>query len=157
MEEGLMPPINLTVLALATALAFISVGGGFYEFLVVDPFWPRRPDLIQPDRGGISRRRFWIPAHVTFELLLIAALAVNWSYDAVRTLLLVALGSHAVMRIWSAFDFIPKALAFERADPATITEDAARRWTRRSPFRALPDFVTCGAMMIALVSAARLS
>jgi hypothetical protein len=152
-----MPTIDFALIALATALALMSVGGGFYEFLVVDPFWPRRPDLIQPDRGGISRRRFWIPAHMTFELLLIASLVVNWSSDIVQTPLLVALGSHAVMRIWSAFDFIPKALAFERADPATITEEAARRWTRRSPFRALLDFVTCGAMMIALVSAARLS
>lgn len=150
-------PLDLALIALATALALMSMGGGFYEFLVVDPFWPRRPDLIQPDRGGISRRRFWIPAHVTFELLLIASLAVKWSSDTVRTPLLVALASHAIMRIWSAFDFIPKALAFERADPATITEDAARRWTRRSPFRALLDFVTCGAMTIALVSAARLS
>lgn len=150
-------PLDLALIALATALALMSMGGGFYEFLVVDPFWPRRPDLIQPDRGGISRRRFWIPAHVTFELLLIASLAVKWSSDTVRTPLLVALASHAMMRIWSAFDFIPKALAFERADPATITEDAARRWTRRSPFRALLDFVTCGAMTIALVSAARLS
>jgi hypothetical protein len=152
-----MPMINFALIALATALALMSMGGGFYEFLVVDPFWPRRPDLIQPDRGGISRRRFWIPVHVTFELLLIASLALNWSSDTVRTPLLVALGSHAIMRIWSAFDFIPKALAFERADPATITEDAARRWTRRSPARAILDFVTCGTMMTALVTAARLS
>jgi hypothetical protein len=61
------------------------------------------------------------------------------------------------MRVWSGFDFIPKALAFERADPATITEAAARHWTRRSPGRALLDVVTCGAMMTALMSAARLS
>jgi hypothetical protein len=151
-----MPTINFTLLALATSLAFISVGGAFYEFLVVDPFWPRRPDLIQPDRGGISRRRFWIPAHVAFELLLIASLVVNWPYDVVRTPLLVALGSHAVMRIWSGFDFIPKALAFERADAGTITEAAARSWTGRSRFRVLLDFITCGGMMTALVAAARL-
>jgi hypothetical protein len=149
--------LHLAILALATALALISLGGGLYEFLVVDPFWPRRPDLIQPDRGGISRRRFWIPAYVTFEMLLIASLVANWSHDAVRTPLLVALGSHAAMRIWSGLDFIPKALAFERADPATITEAAARRWTRRSPRRALLDVVTGGAMMTALMSAARLS
>ena len=49
--------------ALATALASMSLGGALYEFTVVDPFWPRRPDIIQPARGGISRKRFWIPAH----------------------------------------------------------------------------------------------
>jgi hypothetical protein len=149
--------LNLALLVLATALAFMSLGGGLYEFLVVDPFWPRRPDLIQPDRGGISRRRFWIPAHVTFELLLIGSLVTNWSNAGVRMPLLLALGSHATMRIWSGVDFIPKALAFERADPATITEAAARRWTRRSPWRAVLEAVTCGAMMMALLSAPRLS
>jgi hypothetical protein len=149
--------LTLALLALATALALVSLGGAFYEFLVVDPFWPRRPDLIQPDRGGLSRRRFWIPAHVAFELLLVASLVMAWRYDAVRTPLLVALGSHAIMRIWSAFDFIPKALAFERADPATITEAAARRWSRRSLGRLPLDLVTSVAMLTALIAAARMS
>jgi hypothetical protein len=146
---------QLITIGLAAGLAFISLGGGLYEFSVVDPFWPRRPDLIQPARGGISRRRFWIPAHVTFELLLIAALVVAWPTAQLRTPLLVALTSHAVMRIWSAFDFIPRALAFERAEPATVTETAARGWTARSLLRLPLDLVTCGSMLAALVGAAR--
>src|SRR5207237_6637556 len=103
----------LVLVSLAVALALVSLGGDFYEFLVVDPFWPQRPDLIQPQRGGISRKRFWIPAHTTFELALITALVVAWGAPQVRVPLLLALASHAAMRIWSAFDFIPKALAFE--------------------------------------------
>jgi hypothetical protein len=59
------------------------------------------------------------------------------------------------MRIWSAFDFIPKALAFERADPAAVHEDAARAWTRRSRRRSGLDAVTCAAMVMAVVEAAR--
>src|SRR5688572_31089591 len=141
------------VIALACALALVSLGGGLYEFLVVDPSWPRKPDLIQPDRGGISRRRFWIPAHIAFELLLTVSLVVAWSHTEVRTWLLVALASHAVMRIWSAFDFIPKALAFERAE--AISETAARAWTRRSLWRLPLDLVTCGAMLAAFAAAVR--
>jgi hypothetical protein len=38
----------LLVVAFAAALALMSLGGGFYEALVVDPFWPKRPDLVQP-------------------------------------------------------------------------------------------------------------
>jgi hypothetical protein len=148
--------LALIVIALAAALALASLGGGAYEFLVVDPFWPRRPDLIQPQRGGISRRRFWIPAHTAFELLLIAALILGWSQPVLRTPLLVALASHATMRIWSAFDFIPKALAFERADPASISEASARRWTRRSRIRFALDLVTCAALLWTLVAAARI-
>lgn len=151
-----MPPVPLIIVALATALALVSLGGGAYEFLVVDPFWPRRPDIIQPERGGISRRRFWIPAHSAFELCLIAALIVAWSAPNVRAALLIALSSHVGMRLWSLFDFIPKALAFERADPATIEARAAERWVRRSLGRLPLDLVTCGAMVTALVAMARL-
>ena len=141
------------LIALACALALVSLGGGLYEFLVVDPFWPRRPELIQPDRGGISRRRFWIPAHVAFELALIGSLVTAWSHTEIRTWLWVALASHAAMRIWSAFDFIPKALAFERAE--AVSESAARAWTRRSLWRLPLDLVTCGAMLAAFAAALR--
>jgi hypothetical protein len=146
----------LLVVAVAAALACASVGGGLYEFSVVDPFWPKRPDLIQPTRGGISRKRFWIAIHVAFELVLIAALVWTWSQPAVRTCLLVALASHAIMRLWSAFDFIPKALAFEKAEPGTVSEAAARAWTTRSRWRLPLDLITSGAMLWALVLAARL-
>jgi hypothetical protein len=143
------------LVAASAAVAVASLGGGLYEFLVVDPFWPRRPDLIQPARGGVSRRRFWIPAHTVFELSLIASLIAAWAQPAIRVPLLLALTSHGVMRLWSAFDFIPKALAFERADPAAISEAEARRWSRRSLGRLPLDLVTCGAMLTALVAAAR--
>jgi hypothetical protein len=147
--------VTLLLTALAASLALVSVGGGLYEFLVVDPAWPRRPEIIQPARGGVSRKRFWIPAHTVFELTLIAALFAAWPRPEVRNLLLAALASHVVMRLWSAFDFIPKALAFERADPSSITEEAAHRWSRRSRWRLPLDLVTCGAMLAALVAAAR--
>ena len=142
---------------IASSLAFISLGGGLYEFSVVDPFWPRRFEIVQPARGGINRKRFWIPAHVAFELALITALVATWSIAEVRFWLLAALASHAVMRIWSAIDFIPKALAFERADAATMSEAEARKWTRRSMLRLPLDLITCGAMLMAVVRAAQLT
>ena len=145
----------LIVVAAAAALACASVGGGLYEFSVVDPFWPKRPDLVQPSRGGISRKRFWIAIHIAFEVMLIAALVTAWSHSAVRTCLLVALASHAVMRLWSAFDFIPKALAFEKAEPGTVSEAAARAWTARSRLRLPLDLVTSSSLLWALVLAAR--
>ena len=126
--------LSFTFMTAATCLALMLIGGGLYEFLVVDPFWPKRLDLIQPDRGGISRRRFWIPIHTLFELSVISALVAAWSTPAIRPWLWVALISHTIVRIWSAFDFIPKALAFEKAEPGPITERSARKWTHRSLF-----------------------
>src|SRR5262245_46265121 len=144
----------LIIVAVAAALACASVGGGLYEFSVVDPFWPRRPDLVQPARGGISRKRFWIAIHVAFEVTLVAALVWSWSQPAVRNALLVALASHAIMRLWSAFDFIPKALAFEKAEQ--VNEAAARAWVARSRWRLPLDLITVTATLWALVAAARL-
>ena len=144
-----------SVITFATAVALVSLGGGLYEFSVVDPFWPRRPEIVQPARGGISRRRFWIPAHTVFELLLIAALVGAWAQPGVRGWLLTAFASHALMRIWSAFDFIPRALAFEKADPASITVNAARAWTRRSLLRLPLDLVTSAAMLAAFAAATK--
>src|SRR5262249_4045623 len=54
-----------------------QLGGAFYEYSVVDPSWPRHPEIIQPGRGGISRRRFWIPAPTSFDLALLPALVVT--------------------------------------------------------------------------------
>jgi hypothetical protein len=152
-----MPDLVVLLTTLGAALALASLGGGLYEFTVVDPFWPRRPDLIQPSRGGISRKRFWIPAHTAFEFVLIVSLVAAWPLADVRFWLLVAFASHAIMRIWSAFDFIPRALAFEKAEPGAIAEDTARSWTRRSLFRLPLDLVTCGAMLAAVVASARLN
>lgn len=147
------PTISLILIAATTLLACVLFGGGLYETIVVDPAWPKRPGIIQAHNGGLSRRRFWIPAHTVLEVLLIAALVVGWGHADVRSALLVALVSHAVMRVWSLVDFVPKAVAFEKADPADVDEAAAVRWTRRSLVRLPLDLVTCIAMLVALVLA----
>ena len=126
----------MDLLALSTALvaifAFISLGGGIFEHAVIDRAWPNNPAIIQPAQGGVKRVWFWLPVHVAFELCLVVALFIGWGASDVRQALLIALISHAAMRIWSAFDHIPKALAFERAAPGAIDADEARAWTRRS-------------------------
>jgi hypothetical protein len=72
----------------------------------------------------------------------------------VRTALLVAAASHVAMRVWSFVDFIPKAAAFEKNDPAIIERAAAQRWSRRSLLRLPLDVMTCAAALTALVAAA---
>jgi hypothetical protein len=141
--------VPLVLIAITTLAACVTLGGGLYEFLVVDPAWPKRPGIIQPRNGGVSRARFWVPAHTVFEVLLIVTLVVAWGDADARIALLVALVSQAVMRVWSLADFVPKAVAFEKADPATVDEAAAVRWTRLSLLR-LPLDVTCAAMLAAL-------
>jgi hypothetical protein len=141
---------TLVLIAITTLAACVTLGGGLYEFLVVDPAWPQRPGIIQPRNGGVSRARFWVPAHTVFEVLLIVTVVVAWGDADVGIALLVALVSHAVTRVWSLVDFVPKAVAFEKADPATVDEASAVRWTRRSLMRLPLDLITCAAMLAAL-------
>lgn len=144
---------TLILIAATTLTACVLLGGGLYETIVVDPAWPKRPGIIQAHNGGISRRRFWIPAHTVFELLLVVSLIVGWSDANVRAAVLVALVSHALVRVWSLVAFVPKAVAFEKADPAEVDEAAAVRWIRRSVLRLPLDLVTCIAMLAALAVA----
>ncbi len=148
-------PVSTLLVAATTALALIGLGGGLYETAVVDPAWPARPDIVQPQRGGLSRKRFWAPAHVALEFGLAASLVAAWSHETVRAWLIVALCAHAVMRLWSFLDFIPKAIAVERAAPDSVTRASALAWTRRSRLRLPLDLVTCGALLAALVQAAQ--
>jgi hypothetical protein len=151
---SIMWTLTVILLALAVFLACASLGAGLYEVSVLDPVWPHRPAIVQPQHGGLSRRRFWIPAHSAFEIALVAAVIVTWDQPGVRAALAVAVASHVLMRAWSLIDFIPRALAFERADPATIDTADATRWTRRSMLRLPLDVVTCIASLTALVAAA---
>src|ERR1700687_1732095 len=141
---------TLGLIAVTTLAACVTLGGGLDELLVVDPAWPKRPGIIQPRNGGISRVRFWLPAHTAFEVLLIVTLVVAWGDANVRVALLVALVSHAVLRVWSLVDFVPKASAFEKADPASVDEAAAVRWTRRSLLRLPLDLITRAALLARL-------
>lgn len=145
---------SLVLLAVVVVSACVLVGGGWYEYRVIDQAWPYRPGIIQPRSGGIARRRFWVPSHTAFELLAVAAVFVTWNQPDVRLALLGSLVSHAVMRVWSLVDFVPKAIAFENSDPAVINQSEAKRWTSRSAMRLPLELVTAFAALAALVAAA---
>jgi hypothetical protein len=143
----------MTALTLSTALAAclsaMSLGGATYEYRVIDPIWPGNPVVIQPARGGVDRKRFWIAMHSAFEAVLLASLLLAWNVPEVRVTLLVALVSHAVLRVWSLADFIPKALDFERAEPWSVEAPKALSWVRRSLGRLPLAVLTCVACLTA--------
>ena len=57
-----MLTVSVAATTLAEASAFISLGGGLYETIVVNPYWPARPDIIQPGQG-YQPQVVWILAH----------------------------------------------------------------------------------------------
>jgi len=128
---------------IATLLAAMALGGSFYEALVVYPAWSAIPPasfaVIQGPNAADSTP-FWILVHVTFEAVLLAALALNWRAPQRRTLLLIGLGIHVVMRAWTFVYFVPEILAFMSIPPEgpSSPELAARArlwgalgWVRR--------------------------
>ncbi|ANI41886.1 hypothetical protein [Mycolicibacterium vaccae] len=144
---------TLILIATTALAACVCLGAAVYEALVVDPYWPRRPGIIQSHNGGISRVRFWLPAPLVFEVLLVITLVMTWGDADVGVALLVALASQAAMRLWTLFDLIPQAAQFERTDPADVDEAAAVRWTRKNLLRLPLLMITSGAMLTALALA----
>jgi hypothetical protein len=138
-------------IVLAFGLASISFGGGIYETALVDRVWPGNIKLIQPQSGGIDRKMFWMPAHIAFELMLIVSIWAAWPVAGARHALLAALASHAVTRGWSFAYFIPRALAFEKADVLTPQLAVrAQNWVRFSVLRLPLNVVTIAALAGAL-------
>jgi hypothetical protein len=152
-----MPPDIAPFAAFAALiLAAVSLGGGVYESVLIDRVWPGNPALIQPSRGGIDRKRFWAPAHFAFELALICALWAAWRHEAARNWLLVALGCHLAMRVWSFAYFIPRAMAFEKAGDLDATTWArAMTWTRASVWRTPLDLAAAVALCLAVIALVR--
>jgi hypothetical protein len=137
----------------ALILVAVSLGGGVYETVLVDRAWPSNPALIQPDRGGIDRKRFWMPMHLAFEALLAVALWTAWPHAAARQWLLVALAAHVAMRAWSLAYFIPRALAFEQARDLDAAQYArALAWVRASGWRTLLDAAAAASLCLAITA-----
>ena len=146
--------LTVFVIVAALVLAAIRIGGGLYDTLLVDRVWPANPAFIQPERGGINRKLFWMPVHLAFELIMLIAIWLAWSDETVRAWLLVAAVSHILMRVWSAAYFIPRALAFERTKDWTPDLRArAMTWVRLSVWRLPLDLVTLLAVCAAAVTA----
>ena len=122
---------TLVLIAITTLAACISLGGGLYEFLVIDPYWPKRPGIIQPRNGGVSRARFWIPAHTVFEVLLVLTLVVAWGDADVRIALVVGPVSHAMMRVWSLADFVGER-TLHALGPSPLSRQHEKESTIRS-------------------------
>jgi hypothetical protein len=136
----------------ALVLGAIMLGGGIYETLLVDRVWPDHPAVIQPDRGGINRALFWMPAHTLYELALFITLWMVWSASNARWWVIAALTVHFAARTWSMTYFIPGALRFEKLGDLTEEQrHQARRWTRLSRCRPVLEAVSIMALGVAIL------
>ena len=152
--QATLPFVVLAPLS-ALVLGAIGLGGGVYETLVIDPVWPDNPAIIRRGHGGISRARFWAPAHSLYELALLISLWMVWSVPVARWWTIAALAIHLAARAWSFAYFIPRALRFEKL--GELREDQRRealRWTRLSRCRPLLSVGSIVALCVVILQLA---
>jgi hypothetical protein len=149
--QAISPFVVLAPLS-AVVLGAIMLGGGIYETLLVDRVWPGNPAVIQPRRGGIDRKLFWMPAHTLFELALFLTLWMVWNVADARWWTVAALVVHFGARAWSMAYFIPRALRFEKL--IELTEEQrhdARRWTSLSRCRPVLEAASIIALCVVIL------
>jgi len=143
---------RLVVLLIALVLGSVTLGGGIYETILVDRVWPKNPAMIQPSRGGLNRKVFWMITHPPYELALLASVWLNWAFSAARPWLILALVAHFGARVWSFAYFIPRALRFEELSDLTNDQrKQADRWVALSRVRPLIETVAVIALCVAIV------
>jgi len=139
------------ILLIALVLGTIGLGGGIYETLLVDRVWPTNFAIIQPQRRGLDRKRFWIPVHTFYEIALIVGAWTFWKTGA-RSWIVIALIAHFASRVWSFAYFIPRALQFEPLSEFDQSQiQLARRWTKLSPCRLILEAVAAIALGAAIL------
>ena len=137
---------SLILLCFSMAGAF---GGGLYEHIVLMPLWSASPpssfSIVQPGTG-VPLQRFWIPVHAAITIFMMSSLFLTWNDNTIRRLLLIALASYVVMRVWSGLFFIREMLAFQKIplDSGPSAELSARvaRWTYWTWFREPLDMIS---------------
>jgi hypothetical protein len=82
------------------------------------------------------------------------ALVLTWRELTVRRLLLLALASYLVMRVWSSLFFIPEMLAFQKvpldAAPSAALSVRVAKWTYWTWFREPLDIISFLCALLAL-------
>ena len=140
----------------AVILGAIILGGGVYETLLVDRVWPDNPAVIQPGRGGLDRKLFWMPAHTLYELALVVALWMVWNVAAARWWTIAALVVHFAARAWSMMYFIPRAMRFEKVDDLSEEQKHdAHRWISLSRCRPVLEAASIMALCVAILHIAQ--
>ena len=129
------------------------MGASLYEESVLDPVWPRKPDIVRPIEGGANRKRFWVPADIIAIISLLAATWAAWPVGDTRDAVLVGVGLYAINIGVSVAYFIPELLKVERM--GTQRDDpSSRTWVRRNRWRGAIFICTSVALSLAVVSVA---
>jgi len=131
-----------TLILILGALSFIIViGGALYEHAALVPIWASAaPASLAMFQGeyAIVPFRFWMPVHPVTVILLLVALALNWSTDR-RKYVLITLVGYLVVLIATFLYFVPELMSIVQSAYSTAIDPdltaRAKTWETMSLIR----------------------
>ena len=132
-------------LFITTLAYFLLNGAQIFETAVIVPKWTAAPPVSFQLLKGIDLKTFWVIAHSLHEITFIVALIFCWQINPVRNWLLVLLGIHFAVRVWTLAYFAPNIIEFQRI--ATGTAAQPDLFSKASLWRTL-NYVRVGIFVV---------
>jgi hypothetical protein len=129
-----MVELRIGLVLLALLSTSMLAGAGLYEQAVLDPAWPAKPGLVRPLEGGVSRKRYWVPANSVALLAMAAAIWAAWPQESAQSWALAAAACSLVVNISTISYFAPQVLRVER-DGVAPNDASSLRWVALSRLR----------------------
>lgn len=109
-------------------------GAALWESFNVIPLMSQAPPAsfyIFQGEYGLKYATFWITIHSVLQLLLIAAIILNWKHKPRRKMLLIVFSVYMLVRVWTILYFAPTIMSFWDY-PYSETIDEALRITAKT-------------------------
>lgn len=121
-------------LLITTLVYFLMNGAQIFETAAVVPKWSASPpESFALIRGphGINLKAFWIIFHSIHEITFFIALYFCWKIDPVKNWLLLLLGIHFAVRVWTLVYFAPNIIEFQKisTDDSITYDDLTAKTT----------------------------
>lgn len=121
-------------LLITTLVYFLMNGAQIFETVAVVPKWSASPPesfALISGPYGINLKAFWIVFHSIHEITFFIALYFCWKIDPVRNWLLLLLGIHFAIRVWTLLYFAPNIIEFQKisTDGSLVYGDLAAKTT----------------------------
>jgi hypothetical protein len=142
------------LLLISTIVFLLENGAALWESFNVIPLMSQAPPAsfyIFQGEYGLRYANFWIGIHSLLQLLLIAAIILNWKHKARRKMLLIVFTVFILVRVWTILYFAPTIMSFwDYPYSQTIDETLrakAKTWESLSLVRTSISFVLAFVMI----------
>jgi hypothetical protein len=154
-----MTKLSLGTYSLFPSIIFwgVLIGGITYSHTAFLPVYLSdlpNSAVVVTGKYAINEAPFWMTIHPLLILSLIAALALNWKFNARRKLIGLSFGIYISVLIATAIYFVPELMAFAKSPesnlPASEWFARGHRWQNLSLIRGACCFIGFVPLLFAL-------